>query len=491
MEALGTLTGYAFLTERQQPTVDSTGDRFFDMHRLVHLASTWWLEEQGQREAWANTASARLQKLVPDGLHENKNTWTTYLPHAMHVARLEDLVEATDRATLLHRLGLCQALLGQWSSAVTSHRQALTLREKALGPDAADTLKSMANVAATLERQGSYAEAEAVNRLLLARYEKLPVPEDWTLTIRASLGTMLTRQGKYEEAEKLLREVLDERELFGPEEARLDVLGRLAHVLERQGNLIDAEKLYREALEKKTRLLGPDHSVTLSSVSSLAGVLNYGSKASTKEAEAMYRRVLADQEKMLGPEHPSTLLTLSNIAGSLNWQGLGRESQDLYRQVLAKQSEVLGPEHPITLMTVYNLARALSHRGVREEAEKLHLQAWTLREKVLGPEHPDTLMSGECIGAILFNQKRYEEATAVLRKIYAGHLVVYKLNHVYSQRCLDAYMEAMRQDRLRRRALGLEPQWPTSVERSSSRESRLRRGLAKLGIGSSKSAVVD
>lgn len=489
VEVLGTLTGYAFLTERQKTTEHTTGERSFDMHRLVHLASTWWLEGHGQRRAWADTAFARLEKLVPDGVYENKERWKSYLPHVMHVVRLDGLVKKTDRATLLHRLGRCQALLGQYSSAVTSHRKALSLREEALGSDDAETLTSMANLAVALEKQGAYVEAEAVNRQLLARYEKLPVPENWTLTISASLASMLTKQGKYGEAEKLFREILDERELLGPEEARLDVLGGLGHVLERQGNLLDAEMMYRQVLEKRQKMLGPEHAATLSSVFSLAGVLNYGSKTSTKEAEAMYREVLAHQEKELGSEHPTTLCTLRSIAGSLNWQGKGKESQELYRRVLAKHSEVLGVEHPTTLMTMYNLACVLNQQGEREEGEKLHLQTWTLREKVLGPEHPDTLMSGGSLGLILFHQKRYEESTAMFRKIYAGYLAVYGLNHVFSRRCLYDYMDAMWQNKLRRRALGLEPDWSSASTRSSSRESRLRRGLAKMGIGSSKSST--
>ena len=40
-KALGTLTGYAFITERQQTVPGSSKERLFDMHRLVHIASIW------------------------------------------------------------------------------------------------------------------------------------------------------------------------------------------------------------------------------------------------------------------------------------------------------------------------------------------------------------------------------------------------------------------------------------------------------------------
>jgi hypothetical protein len=35
VKALGTLTGYAFLTERQQTAQEFDQEKFFDMHRLV------------------------------------------------------------------------------------------------------------------------------------------------------------------------------------------------------------------------------------------------------------------------------------------------------------------------------------------------------------------------------------------------------------------------------------------------------------------------
>jgi hypothetical protein len=40
-KALGTLTGYAFITERQQTVRGSSKERLFDMHRLVHIALIW------------------------------------------------------------------------------------------------------------------------------------------------------------------------------------------------------------------------------------------------------------------------------------------------------------------------------------------------------------------------------------------------------------------------------------------------------------------
>ncbi|KAF2025248.1 HET-domain-containing protein [Setomelanomma holmii] len=72
IKALSTLTGYAFITERQQTVQGPERERFFDMHRLVYLALVIWLQEHGERAGWVCTATNRLNDLVPYGGHKSK-----------------------------------------------------------------------------------------------------------------------------------------------------------------------------------------------------------------------------------------------------------------------------------------------------------------------------------------------------------------------------------------------------------------------------------
>ena len=94
-KAMGTLKGYAFVTERQQASQEPGSEKCFDMHRLVHMASVWWLEGHGEQSTWTARAAARLEKLVPYGGHEKKEVWTGCLPHAMHVTRSNSVLEET------------------------------------------------------------------------------------------------------------------------------------------------------------------------------------------------------------------------------------------------------------------------------------------------------------------------------------------------------------------------------------------------------------
>ncbi|KAF2786639.1 hypothetical protein K505DRAFT_398427, partial [Melanomma pulvis-pyrius CBS 109.77] len=183
VKALGTLKGYALITERQQARQQIGRERFFDTHRLVHMASVWWLESHDEWVTWVGRAVVRLEHLVSYGGHEKTEIWTTYLSHAIYVAGLVGTVDSTARASLLDRVGECKISLKQCSAAEMTHRHALFMKEKVLGPEHPDTLMSMSNLAVALGGQGKYEEEEeeeeeeSINRKTLVRREKVLGPE--------------------------------------------------------------------------------------------------------------------------------------------------------------------------------------------------------------------------------------------------------------------------------------------------------------------------
>jgi tetratricopeptide (TPR) repeat protein len=263
VKAIGTLKGYAFITERQQDLRAS--DRFFDMHRLVHLASGWWLQDHGEERVWVAKVAERLEELIPYGEHENREVWSTYLSHADHVASTADDLDDKARASLLDRIGRCQLTLGYYSAAALTHRQALTLRRARLGQEHPDALTSMSELALVLDMQGKYEEAEGMNRQTLARREKVLGPDHPdTLTSMGNLAGVLDRQGKYEEAEGMNRQTLARRE----------------------------------------KVLGLDHPDTLVSVYCLAYVL--AERSFSTESNILYERASSGFARVLGSNHPTT-----------------------------------------------------------------------------------------------------------------------------------------------------------------------------------------
>ncbi|PWO27345.1 EntF, Non-ribosomal peptide synthetase [Pyrenophora tritici-repentis] len=403
-KALGTLTGYAFIAERQQTVPGSSKERLFDMHRLVHMALIWWLEGHGERADWAGTAAARAEELVPYGGHEGKEVWGAYLPHVTYVAGLVDVVDGAVSASLLERLGRCQESLGQYPSAETSHRKASSLGKEVLGREHPDTLTSMSNLAGVLGRQGKYKEAEVMNRQMLALSETVLGREHPdtltsmnTLTSMSNLAGVLGRQGKYEEA----------------------------------------EAMNRQTLALKETVLGREHPFALTRMSNLAGML--GRQGKYEEAEAMNRQMLALKETVLGREHPDTLTSMSNLAGVLDRQGKYEEAEAMNRQTLALSETVLGREHPETLTSMSNLALVLGRQGKYKEAEAMNRQTLALKETVLGREHPDTLTSVYCLAHLLAEQHRVEESLRLYQRASTGYDTVLGNDHPITLACHQHY----------------------------------------------------
>jgi tetratricopeptide (TPR) repeat protein len=401
VKAIGTLKGYAFITERQQ-VPKRQGEKVFDIHRLVHMASILWLEKHHKWTGWTSKAAERLKEVVPYGGHEKKEEWTTYLSHAIHVAGFDGIVDEARRASLLDRIGRCQASLGQYSAAEMTHRQCLSLREKRLGKEHYQTLTSSNGVGAALQTQGKYEEAELMHRQTLATREKvLSLEHPDTLTTINNLALVLDSQGKYEEA----------------------------------------ELMHRQTLATREKVLGLEHPNTLTTMNNLAGVL--GRLGKYEEAESMHRQTLATREKVLGLEHPNTLTTMNNLAGVLGCQGKYEEAESMHRQTLATCEKVLSLEHPDTLTTMNNLALVLGRQGKYEEAESMHRQELAMCEKVLGLEHPDTLTSIYCLAHLLAKRNSYDEAVTLYQRACAGYTTSLGHNHPTTRACHRHYSKLL------------------------------------------------
>jgi tetratricopeptide (TPR) repeat protein len=402
VKALGTLTGYAFIRERQRSQQGVNRERFFDMHRLVHVALSTWLHRHDEWANWAHIVMDRLDELVPWGGHDGQEVWAPYLPHALRVARHDDAVEGIDIASLLDRVGKCQTSLGQYTAAEVSHRQASRLTNELLGPEHPDTLTSMSNLALVLDNQSKFGEAEVINRQTLTRSEKV-------------LGS--------EHPDTLIS------------------MSNLAQVLDSQGRYEEAEDMSRQATAGYEKVLGPEHPDTLTSISNLALVLD--SQGKYKEAETINRQILAQRKKLLGPEHLDTLESMSNLAGVLDSQGNYKETETINRQILAQRTKVLGPEHPRTLTSMSNLAGALDRQGKYQEAEAVNRQTLALREKVLGPEHLQTLTSVHCLADLLTHCHCYNESLPLYSRACTGYEAVLGKDHATTRACRQQYASAL------------------------------------------------
>ncbi|KAJ5378060.1 Tetratricopeptide-like helical [Penicillium cataractarum] len=388
VDALGLLSAYSFISEH-------AGKSSFSLHRLVHLATRNWMRANKIFDIWIRRATQQLDYVFPDNNYKNKGLWREYLSHALYLTNSREFKDIhIEHVEFTSRVGGSLELDGRYEEAKTLLIENLEVRQRALGPEHPNTLRSLNNLGSVLHYQGKYKEAEAIHRRALEGKEKaLGLEHSDTLTSLNNLGSVLHDQGIYKEAEAIHRRVLEGREkalgLEHPDTLRS--LNHLGLVLHDQGIYKEAEAIHRRVLEGREKALGLEHPDTLISLNNLGSVLRYQGKY--KEAEAIHRRELKGCEKALGLEHPDRLTSLNNLGLVLRDQGKYKEAEAMHRRALEGYKKALGPEHPNSLISLNNLGLVLHDQGKYKEAEAIHRRALEGYKKALGPEHPDTRLS--------------------------------------------------------------------------------------------------
>ena len=316
------------------------------------------------------------------------------------------------------RLAYAQYRQGKYNEAIAGFRGIVALEERVLGPEHPDTLLSRNGLAIALDNGGKSAEAEEEHRRILAIREKVLGPEHPdTLRTRNNIALTLDRQGKHAQAASEYQQVIDlENKVLGLEHPdTLRSRSSLAYALDHQGKYAEAELNLRDVIRLEERVLGPEHPDTLISRLRLDKALMSQSKFA--EAEADFRSLVIVQEKVLGPEHPDTLSGRSGLANALQAQGKSTEAAVQYSQIIALEERVLGPEHPNTLVNRNSLANALMADKNYSEAEEMFRELITIEQKVLGAEHALTIRSHRGLANALFNQGNYAAAEPEYRQV--------------------------------------------------------------------------
>lgn len=202
---------------------------------------------------------------------------------------------------------------GQYAEAEPILKQALLIRERALGPEHPDTATSLNNLAMLYEKQGKHREALPILERALVICEKALGPEHPDTIIGVNnLAIALISQGSYQAAAPLLKRALALREqLLGDEHPDTGKsVNNLAMLYEKLGQYRDAVPLLERALGIREKTLGAEHHDTAMSLNNLA--MLYQRLARYAEAGPLFERGLAIAEKILGAEHPDTTTIRQN-----------------------------------------------------------------------------------------------------------------------------------------------------------------------------------
>ncbi|KAN0070150.1 hypothetical protein V8E54_011731 [Elaphomyces granulatus] len=428
--ALGLLKAYSFITGQAD-------DQTVSLHRLVHVATRNWLQNEGMLERWTVNTGKRLRDIFPSDEHENRVLWREYLPHALFILQSKEEHLAQRVAQCLYTGALFKEVLenkserlkiddeemltamswmGLLTEAETLGVQVMETRKRVLGPEHPDTLTSMGNLARTYWKQGQWSEAETLGvQVMDTRKRVLGSEHPDTLASMHGLASTYLDQGEWTEAEKLFVQVIQTRKaILGPEHPdTLTSMNNLACTYSNQGRWTEAEKLEVQVMETRKTILGLEHPDTLASIYNLA--CTYSNQGRWTKAEKLEVQVMETRKTILGPEHPDTLTSMNNLSCLYSHQGRWTEAEKLVVQVIETRKIILGPEHPDTLTSMANLASTYSHQRRWTEAEKLEVQVMETMKTVLGPEHPSTLIGMWNLSLTLKDLCRHDEALSMLQ----------------------------------------------------------------------------
>ncbi|MCJ1387011.1 hypothetical protein MMC17_010140 [Xylographa soralifera] len=466
--ALGTLQGFCLIKAEE-------GQETFGMHRLVQLATKFWLHSN--REDHEAIALKLVSGIFPGPHSEDYDTQRQLLRHVKIVVSNTFHDDSSNKllADLQYKLAAYEWQAGQYDLADKLCQAAYEKRQSWLGGLHKDTLHTKGLLGVIKRYQGFWDEAYSIQKEVLRRKESaFGIDHLDTIDTLSDLADAREQQGRFAEAEEMTQRAYAIRmNLLGKDHPKtLQSLMNLATNKRRQANYNDAEALGRQALQRYEKTLGLNHRLTLTSGYALAGTLR--ESAQYAEAITISSKVVDGRKRIFGDNHPQTLLAINNLALGHRLNGNLGGAEALYRQVCTTNAKLQRVDHPDNLQAHQCLAQVLRDLWNYDEAEKVGRETLVRRELVLGNEHLSTMNTAENLSLTLDLKGSYEEAESLAKRVLAvrtkglGESHTYTLDTLFilasikehTDRVADAIVDFTRVRDERTRILG--PQHPAT-----------------------------
>jgi tetratricopeptide (TPR) repeat protein len=386
--------GHAFLAEGDYAAARSFFERALPLWKL--------------RGDEAN-AAATLDNLGQAALSSDPLAAERYFKEALTIRERVLGPASPQTATTLHNLGRVRSLQNDFHRAAQYYERSLAVREQSLGPDHPHTARSLVPIADLRLMSGDLVGARDCYRRVVAIYERTLGPDHrGTIAVRTALnrlpealngaGGRPPAQPKQGSAhEEVLRD------------ATLAVsLNNIGYALWVAGDDDGARRNYQDALAIDEQTLGKTHPKLATTLNNLGKVLER--QADYPGAWAFYERALANQQHAGQDDSLLTARILNNSGVLCRLRGDLQEARSRLERALSLRREALGEAHPDTATTLDNLGLLCQAEGDRRSARRLIERALLISRRALGDEHPDVARSLHDLGMVLHEQGALDEA---------------------------------------------------------------------------------
>ncbi|KAH8726009.1 hypothetical protein GQ44DRAFT_706271 [Phaeosphaeriaceae sp. PMI808] len=430
-EAIGTLCGYSFVSRREGNRFEEgEGDEeWYDLHRLVHLATRIWTSKHGDTADVAERAMKHVAEVFPTDDFANRAIWRGYMPHAVQLLKTRQPCSLNTRSRLSSRVGQCLLTDGRVLEAVQWLEECHQLR-LVLDTEHADRLASQHGLASAYRINGQVKEAvELLEHVVAVKAKLLKEEHPDRLASQHELASAYRVNGQVKEAVELLEHVVAVGAKVLKEEHpdRLASQHELASAYQANGQVKEAVELLEHVVAVEAKLLKEEHPDRLASQHVLA--IAYRVNGQVKEAVELLEHVVAVKAKLLKEEHPDRLASQHELASAYRVNGQVKEAVELLEYVVAVGAKVLKEEHPDRLASQHELARAYQANGQVKEAVELLEHVVAARAHVLKEEHPSRLASQQVLAIAYRVNGQVKEAVELLEHVVAVEAKLLKEEH--------------------------------------------------------------
>jgi tetratricopeptide (TPR) repeat protein len=351
-EAIGTLCGYSFVSRREGNNTSEVdgGEEWYDLHRLVHLATRIWVDKYGSTDV-AQKALAHVAEIFPRDDFDNQAVWRSYMPHALRLLNRKISVDVNSRARLSLRVGRCLVFDGRVPEAVRWLEECYRCRE-GLDEDDPDRL--------------------------LSEHE---------------LGVSYCANGQIEDAVRLLEHVVkvQDNTLAETHPDRLASQHTLGACYQAKGQIEDAVRLLEHVVKVRDATLAETHPDRLASQHALGA--SYWANGQIEDAVRLLEHVVKVQDDTLAETHPARLQSQHQLGVCYQANGQIEDAVRLLEHVVKVRDATLAETHPDRLVSQHALGASYWANGQIEDAVRLLEHVVKVQDDTLAETHPDRLLS--------------------------------------------------------------------------------------------------
>ncbi|RYN15436.1 hypothetical protein AA0115_g13092, partial [Alternaria tenuissima] len=376
-EAIGTLCGYSFVSRREGDNASEVdgGEEWYDLHRLVHLATRVWVDKYGSTADVMQQALAHIAEVFPSDDFANQAVWRAYMPHALRLLDTKTFVEVQSRARLSLWVGRCLDFDGRVPEAVRWLEECLRCRE-GLDEDDPDRLSS-----------------------------------------EHELGVSYWANGQIEDAVRLLEHVVKVRDntLAETHPDRLASQHALSVSYWANGQIEDAVRLLEHVVKVRDNTLAETHPDRLASQHQLG--VSYWANGQIEDAVRLLEHVVKVQDTTLAETHPRRLASQHALGVSYRASGQIGDAVRLLEHVVKVRDNTLAETHPDRLASQHALSVSYWANGQIEDAVRLLEHVVKVRDNTLAETHPDRLASQHQLGVSYWANGQIEDAVRLLEHV--------------------------------------------------------------------------